>query len=293
MIRGVSTRDYEDTVTEIAGGLGLSRSSVSRAFVRASQKDLDLLNGRDLSEHLFLALYFDGVEFAGTNLIVGMGITENGQKVILGLVEGHTENSDLCVQLLESVVARGLRMPARVLVTVDGAKALRSAVKRLWGDRTEIQRCQLHKVRNVVRHLPKGRALEVRRRMHVAYNLEDFEEAEKVLKNTVSWLRQISDAAASSLEEGLEETLTVVRLKLPAMLRKTLATTNPLESIFDGVRQRSRNVKRWRRARHASRWAASGLLFMEKRLHRIDGYKSLSVLTAALTKNVDTVKEVG
>jgi transposase-like protein len=294
MLRGVSTRDYEDTITEIAGGLGLARSSVSRAFVRASQKDLDELNGRDLCQLLFPALFLDGIEFAGVSLLVGMGITEEGRKVLLGLVEGHTENADLCAMLLESISARGLRIPERVRVTIDGAKALASAVKRLWGDRAEIQRCQVHKVRNVLRHLPKGRHGEVRRQMHVAYNLEDAAEAERALRATVAWLRNISDAAASSLEEGLEETLTVVRLGLPAMLRRTLATTNPLESIFEGVRHRSRNVKRWKRSRHASRWAAAGLLFMEKRLHRIDGHRSIPVLIAALTKGkVDSMKEAG
>jgi transposase-like protein len=296
MIRGVSTRDYEATVEELAGSLGLAKSSVSRAFVQASQKDLEQINGRDLSKELFVALFFDGVDFAGIGLIVGMGITEKGQKVILGLVEGHTENTDLCLQLIENLKSRGLTLAGRFLAVLDGAKALQSAVKKSWGERVEIQRCQVHKLRNVLSHLPRSRQSEVRRRMSVAYHLEDAVEAEKELRGTVSWLRQVSDAAASSLEEGLEETLTVVKLKLPPVLRRTLATTNPIESVFDAVRHRSRNVKRWRsRGRHASRWAASSLLFAEKRLKKIKGYRSITVLQTALTnlKSVDTASKVG
>ena len=297
LLRGVSTRDFEDVVSAIAGGTGLKRSAVSRAFTRASTKSLVELNSRDLSNHLFVAIFLDGIGFGTeTTLVVGLGITIEGEKVVLGLREGHTENADLVGEFLDSLTARGLALEERFLAVLDGGKALRHAVLARWKGRALIQRCQAHKKRNVIDKLPPQYHGELKRRMNAAYGLKSFEDAKRMLENTVQWLNQISEPAARSLEEGLEETLTVVKLDLPDLLRRTLATTNPIESIFDGVRHRTRRVKRWQRGKSqmAARWAAGALAVVETRLHKVKGHRLIPMLLSALKQtNMDDKKQVG
>lgn len=296
LIRGVSTRDYSDVVEQIADGTGLRPSAVSRAFVRASQKSLDDINGRDLSKHLFVGLFVDGLCFGGEMVVAAMGVTLDGEKVILGLVEGHTENAEVVSQLLQNLVDRGLALTDRFLATLDGSKALKAAVIRRWGARVEIQRCQVHKKRNVTDHLSRTHGAEAKRRMNVAYGLKVYEEANTSLLSTVRWLEQISEPAARSLEEGLEETLTVVRLGLSDLLRRTFATTNPLESAFAGVRGRTGRVKRWRKGKGqmALRWTAAAALEVEKRFHKIKGHGQLKLLAQKLKEiRVDDQKAAG
>lgn len=284
LLRGVSTRDYGEAVTKIENGLGLKRSSVSRAFIRSSQKDLDKINGRDLSEYTFIGVFFDGLEFAGIHLLVGLGVTDKGQKVILGLREGGSENAEVCKDLIESIINRGFKMLDNILVTLDGSKALKSAVDRVWGEKALIQRCQEHKIRNVQSYLPESLHGEVRRRLKAAYGMKKYEEAKDYLNKTMIWLKQYSENAAGSLEEGLEETLTVHRLELPESLRRTFSSTNPIESLFSTVRSGTNRVKNWKKGRgQISRWAASHLLLRERKLRRIYGYKLLSLLISKLT----------
>lgn len=296
LVRGVATRDYADVSAQIAGGTGLPKSTVSRAFVRASQKSLDAINGRSLSEQQFVGLFIDGLGFGEVLVVAAMGVTVEGKKVVLGLVEGHTENATVVAGLLDNLVDRGLSLTERFLATIDGSKALKAALVRRWGDRAILQRCQEHKKRNVTEHLPPRWQAEARRRMAVAYGLTDAAEAESLLRKTVEHLRQVSEDAARSLEEGLEETLTVVRLRLPAALRRTFATTNPIESAFASLRYRTGRVKRWRsgKGQMVLRWTAAAALETEKRFKRIKGYKLLGVLLDALKRDsVDAMKEVG
>lgn len=296
LVRGISTRDYSDVVGTIVEGTGVKRSTVSRAFIRASQKALDDINGRDLAEHQFLAMFIDGLSFADVMVVAAMGVTPKGEKVVLGLVEGHTENAEVVSTLLQNLVDRGLVLTDEFLAVIDGSKALRRALMRRWAGRVQIQRCQVHKKRNVAEHLPRDYAAEAKRRMNTAYGMKDLTEARKVLNNTVEWLRQISEPAAASLREGLEETLTVVRLGLPPMLRRTFATTNALESVFDGIRYRTGRVKRWRRGKGQMvlRWTAAAALETEKRLHRIRGHRLLPQMIQLLKSNsLDQKKEVG
>jgi len=296
LMRGVSTRDYGDVVKRIADGTGLPHSAVSRAFVRASQKSLDDLNGRDLSKYLFVGLFIDGLAFGGEIVVAAMGVTVEGEKVLLGLVEGHTENAEVVSDLLQNLIDRGLTLTDRFLATLDGSKALRAAVVRRWGTRVEIQRCQVHKKRNVTDHLSRAHGAEAKRRLNVAYGMKDSQEATKILQNTVGWLQQISEPAARSLEEGMQETLTVVRLGLSDLLRRTFATTNPLESAFDGVRCRTRRVKRWRKGKGqmALRWTAAAALEVEKRFHKIKGHAQLKTLAIKLKEiKVDDQKAAG
>ena len=296
LVRGISTRDYRDVVSHIVEGTGLPKSTVSRAFIRASQKSLHLINSRDLSKYEFVALFVDGLRFAKVWVIAAMGVTREGEKIVLGLVEGYTENAEVVAGLLENLVERGLVLTQRFLAAIDGSKALRAALVRRWGKRVLIARCQLHKKRNVTDHLSPTYAVEARRRMNVAYGMKDYEEAKKVLLNTVRWLDQISEPAARSLEEGLEETLTVVRLGLPDLLRRTFATTNPLESAFDGIRSRSGRVKRWRKGKGQMvlRWTAAAALETERRFHRIKGHELLDLMIEKMNHiHVDEKKEVG
>jgi putative transposase len=294
LIRGVSTRDYSQVITKLAEGTGLGKDTVSRAFIRASKQSLEEINGRDLSKHQFVAIFIDGIGFGKeTTLVIAMGVTREGEKVLLGLQEGHTENSTVVGTLLDNLVDRKLALADRFLAVLDGAKALKAAILARWRGRVVIQRCQIHKKRNVCEHLTPHHAHELKRRMNVAYGMRSYEEAKKVMENTLLWLDQISEPAAASLKEGLEETLTVVKLGLPDLLRRTFSTTNPIESILDGVRYRTHRVKRWRsKGQMVARWASSALLVVEKRLHRVKGASLLSSLVQALEK-VDELMKVG
>jgi transposase-like protein len=225
-----------------------------------------------------------------------MGVSVEGRKVLLGLQEGHTENATVVSGLLDNLVDRGLVLTEHFLAVVDGAKALRSALMKRWEGRVLIQRCQVHKKRNVLEHLPPAYQAEVRRRLSVAYGMTDEAEAKKLLLSLIEWLKQVNVSAAESLREGLDETLTVARLKLPEPLRKTFSTTNPLESVFDGVRWRSGRVKRWRKGKsqRVMRWAAATGLEVEGRLHKVKGHRLMNLMIEALrTIHLDERKEVG
>jgi len=294
LMRGVSTRDYSQVITKLTEGTGLGKDTVSRAFIRASKQSLVEINGRDLSKHQFVAVFIDGIGFKDTTLVIAMGVTLEGQKVLLGLQEGHTENSTVVGTLLDNLVDRKLALTDRFLAVLDGAKALKAAVLARWKGRVLIQRCQVHKKRNVCEHLTPHHARELNRRLNAAYGLASYEEAKKFMDNTLRWLEQISEPAAASLKEGLEETLTVVKLGLPDLLRKTFSSTNPIESILDGVRYRTHRVKRWRtgKGQMVARWASSALLVVEKRLHKVKGASLLNSLVQALAK-VDVLEKVG
>lgn len=294
LIRGVSTRDYSGAIRAIEGGLGLKHTSVSRAFIRASQKDLDLINSRDLSSYKFVAIFIDGLEFHGICLVVAMGVMQSGQKLILGLREGSTENERICLDLLHSIIERGFKVERRILAVMDGGKGLHSAVKKIWGEEVLIQRCLVHKKRNILDYLPRSYQAEAKRRLNAAWGLSEYEAAKQELFKVGEWLERITPQAAASLREGQEETLTLHKLGLPQILHKTFSTTNPLESAFSIARERTRRVKNWRKGEgQVSRWSAACLLVAEKRMRRIRGFRYLPVLQAALnSKNVETEKEV-
>jgi len=282
MVRGVSCRDYEGVVDLARDGFGVNKSSVSRSFVKASAKEVRELSERRFDEERFLVIFIDGVEYAGETMICAMGITEDGSKRILGLRQGATENADVCTALLTDLRDRGLKTDVPTLFVLDGSKALRAAVKRVWGRHAVIQRCQAHKKRNVQGHLPKKHWQELSRQLNLAYQGSDYQEALKSLKTTARWLDRISPDAAASLREGMEETLTVVRLGVPKMLRRTLATTNPIESAFSVAENVTARVKRWRDGDMRKRWCTAGLLRAESKFRRVKGYRHMSRLLKAL-----------
>lgn len=287
LVRGVSTRNYEEVIDLAREGFGVKKSSVSRAFVKASATAVEELSSRRLDEQRFLALFLDGVEYAGETMLVALGITESGEKKILGLRQGASENAAVCTALLEELRERGLDTGQPILAVIDGSKALAAAVKRVWGEKARIQRCQIHKRRNIEAHLPEKHHDELRRLLGAAWHETDYERAKKQLVTTVRWLERLSPDAASSLREGMEETLTVVKLALPEALRKTLATTNPIESALSVTRTVTGRVTRWREGNMRLRWCAAGLLRAEEKFRRIKGFRHLAELARALQREID------
>jgi len=282
MILGISSRDYEEAVSGFLKGYGIKKSSVSRHFVKATAEQMRGFLERDLSGLDLIAIFIDGIEFKGHLLIVAMGLDRDGRKHILGLCQGASENAEVCKSLLEDMARRGLNTGKDYLFVLDGAKALRSATARMFGERALVQRCQQHKRRNVLKHLPEKHHNAIDARISAAYKMTDYNEARKSLDLTVRYLENLNPDAASSLKEGLEETLTVHKLGVTGLLKKTLATTNPLESCFSGVRTTTGRVKRWRGGDMAQRWAVAALLRAEKKFRRVKGYKELPKLAAVL-----------
>lgn len=297
MVRGVSTRDYGELIDEIEGGLGLSKSSVSRAFVRGSKQALDEINGRDLTPYEFISIMIDGIEFGDRTVIAVMGIVKTkdktplqmGEKLVLGLLEGDTENSEVVKDLLQSLIERGLDPTLPYLFVLDGSKALKKGIRKVFGEKSLIQRCIRHKERNIIKYLSHGHHLEFYRLWKRLHGMADYDAAIKEHEKLRLWLLQRNHAAATSLEEAEMETLTVIRLKVPSMLRTTLLSTNPLESMFSIVDTKKDRVKNWKcgeQDKQVSRWAATALLEAEQRVHKIKGYREIVVLDAELKKLV-------
>jgi transposase-like protein len=287
MVRGVSTRNYEEVVDVAREGFGVKKSCVSRAFVKATAAAIQDLSSRKLNQDRFLAIFLDGVEYAGETMLVALGLAETGEKKILGLRQGASENATVCAALLEELRERGLDTSQPILAVIDGSKALAAAVKRVWGDKARIQRCQIHKRRNVEAHLSDKHHDELRRLLHAAWHETDYERAKKQLLTTVRWLERLSPDSANSLREGMEETLTVVKLGLPELLRQTLATTNPIESALSVTRTVTARVTRWRDGDMRQRWCTAGLLRAEQKFRRIKGFRHLPELARALQRELD------
>jgi putative transposase len=286
LVRGVSCRDYEGVVDLAREGFGVRKSSVSRWFVKASAKEVRELAERRFDGVRFPVIYIDGTPYAGESMVAAVGITEHGQKRLLGLRQGATENAAVCTALWEDLCARGLDTSCPTLLVLDGAQALHAAAKRLWGHNALIQRCQVQKKRNVQEHLPQKHWPELSRQLHAAYHERDFNQALKGLKTTIRWLERLNPDAAASLREGMEETLTVVRRGVPELLRRTLATTNPIESAFSVAENVTRRVKRWRDGDMRKRWCTAGLLRAESRFRRVKGQRYMPQLLKALDRLV-------
>ena len=282
VVRGVSTRNYAGALEDTGRSWGLGRSSVSRQFKVISGQQLAELCARPLGDLRLVALIIDGKVYKEQTVVVALGIDEKGHKHVLGLWDGATENAAVCQALLDDLLRRGLDPRRRYLCVLDGSKALAKAVKQTLGTPTLIQRCQGHKKRNVADHLPGKWQGLARQRLSAAYGMKHYAEGLSALKKTVTWLATLSEGAARSLEEGLEETLTVQRLTLPEILRKSLATTNVIESCFGHVEHLTRNVKRWRNGSMVLRWVGTMLLHAEKKFRRIRGYQALPALLSAL-----------
>jgi transposase-like protein len=287
MISGVSTRNYEPLLEEISGSTGLKKSSVSKAFKMGSEKALEEINGRSLSSYSWLAVMIDSVHFAGRAVTVAMGITTLGKKLVLGLREGNTENHEVVKDLLSSLIERGMNREPTLFV-LDGAKALKRGVRQVFSD-SPIQRCIRHKERNILEYLPKQYHAEFRRRWKLIHGSASFALAKPEYERLMAWLEKINHAAHVSLKESEQETLTSIRLGAPRELRKSLQSTNPLESMFDGVRCKSGRVKNWKSGNtQISRWAAASLLAGEKKLRCIRGVKEIPIVLANLKSGLQS-----
>jgi len=282
MIRGVSTRDYKAGVTGFMRGYGISKSAVSRNFIVAAEKHLQELMERRIDAIDPVAIFIDGKGFGDILLVVAIGVDRHGTKHTLGLWQGATENAAVCEGLLNDLIKRGLDPQKRYLFIIDGAKALKKAIGKVFGGLALTQRCQEHKKRNVTEHLPDSLQPEFRRKLNAAYAMTGYADAKNALYSCVRELEHINPSAARSLEEGLEETLTLHRLGVSEKLRESLRTTNCIESAFSSVGYRTSRVKRWRDGAQTQRWAASALLFAEERWHRVSGWRYMPDLRAAL-----------
>jgi putative transposase len=291
IVAGLTSRNYRRAVQSVVEGYGIEKSSVSREFVAASAAQLQELCEKEQEGLDLVAILIDGIHLGKQVLVVALGIASSGRKQVLGLWQGATENTTVVKELLEDLVARGLNPDRRYWFVIDGAKALRAGIERVFGERAEVQRCQIHKRRNVKEHLPKS-AQDTDRRIRNAYAMTEYAAAKAELEKIFRQLERINPSAARSLEEGLEETLTVHRLGVGKLLRQTLASTNPIESCFSIVEKVARNVKRWRAGDHALRWTATGLLEAEKKFRKVKGYRELEILQRKLNPSLTQQEQV-
>src|SRR5438128_6446010 len=291
MLAGVSTRRYRRTAEPVGTEVeqrarSTSRSAVSRTFVERTRRSLGELMSRRLDDVRLAVMMLDGLELQGRTNVVALGITTEGMKIPLGLWEGSTENAAVATALLSDLVERGLDPEQGILFVIDGAKALRRAIRNVFGD-APVQRCVRHKERNVLDHLPERDRPTVKQRLRRAWALDDHDRALDQLRVLARDLDHSYPGAAGSLREGMEETLTLARLGVSGNVKRTLESTNPCESMIEIVRWTQRNVKRWSSGEMALRWTAAGMLEAERQFRKIIGYRDLATLVLAIERHHD------
>jgi putative transposase len=286
MIKGIATRSYQACAEAIPKAFGLSSSTVSRRFIKASAEKLKQFRKRSLAQYDLVALFIDGKTFADQEMIIALGVTIEGDKIPLGFVQAATENERVCRQFIRSLLKRDLVYHKGLLCLIDGSKGLYAALTKALSGYVVIQRCQWHKRENVSAYLPKGKQDEIKKALQHAYDLPTYQEAKAALDALKPELALMNESAQNSLEEGLEETLTLHRLGLMPQLKQSFRTTNCIESLNSMVAQLTRNVKRWTNSNQRSRWLATALLDIEPRLRRIKGFRSLPRLRIALQKDL-------
>ena len=284
LLRGVSTRQYEEVLPEMAATAGVSRSSISRQAIEGSADQLRQLRERRWDKTDVLAIYIDGQRFGAHHVISAVGIDRSGVKHVLGIEIGATENAAAVKKLLVALRDQGLRTGQQYLFVIDGAKALRAAIEEVFGIGQPVQRCRNHKMRNVLDELPREQHAQVLNVMRAAWKLTDAEEGVKRLEGLARFLEHGYESAARSLREGMAEMFTIQRLKLPPSLYKCLGTTNVIESPQSGVQKRTGNVTRWRDADMVERWVASAWLLTEKHFRKVTGHEHLWTLAVHLRR---------
>ncbi len=290
LLRGVSTRQYRAVLPEMAETVGVSRSSVSREAIEASEEELRRLCERGLQALELLIIYLDGLIFGDHHVLVAVGVDEEGKKHVLGVAEGASENQVVAKGLLEDVVRRGVRTDRKYLFVIDGSKALRAAIDAVFGAENAVQRCRHHKIENVMGYLPEHLKDQTKAAMRSAFRLPAREGMAR-LEKQAEWLEREYPSAAASLREGLTEMFTVNRLGLSPSLSRCLVSTNVIESPHSGVRLRTRKICRWRDGKMVLRWAAAALLMTEQNFRRIMGCRDLWMLKAALDQNKVLVQQ--
>jgi transposase-like protein len=297
MLAGVSARRYRRTQEPVGEEVeqqarSTSKSSVSRTFVERTRVALAELMSRRLDDVRLAVMMIDGIELGERTNVVALGITTEGVKIPLGLWEGSTENAAVATALLSDLVERGLDPEQGILFVIDGSKALRKAIRAVFGE-APVQRCVRHKERNVIDHLPERERPAVKQRLRRAWAHDDHDRALDQLRALASELERTYPGAAASLCEGMEETLTLTRLGVAGNLKRTLVSTNPCESMLEIVRRTQRNVKRWSSGEMALRWTAAGMLEAEKQFRKIIGYRDLATLVVAIEREHDRRRHAG
>lgn len=290
VLRGIGCRNYEETSALVPEVFGLSASTVSRRFIRASAAKLQSLMERDLSGHDLVALFMDGKSFGDDEMVIAIGVTITGRKVVLGMVQTASENTKVCRQFLKSLVDRGLAFEQGLLCVLDGAKGFHAAVREVFGSATLIQRCRWHKRENVLAYLPESRRPAMRRKLQAAYEQPTYGKAKAALQRVRNELALVNQSAAGSLDEGLEETLTLHRIGLAEELRWSFATTNAIESIQAHIGRLTDHVDHYRNSEQKQRWVGTALLEIEPRLRCVRGMKHLPALRAALQQALGITK---
>lgn len=292
-LSGLSGRRYQDVVSDTAEVFGVSPSSVSRHIVEATAKQLKEFLERSLEDIDLIAIFLDTIHRGDAAFTVAIGLKINGDKVPLGFWEGATENSDVCKELFADLESRGLKLTNKILYITDGGTGIIKALKDKFGKKLAHQRCTIHKDRNIQKHLPKRYRKSAHFRFQKAMSMNSYEDAKAELESLEEWLRSINASAANSLLEAMEEILTLHRLNVPEVLRKTLRSTNAIESMFSNVRHCEKNIKRYRSSKMSQRWLGSVLLHCEKGFKRVKGYRDLERLRTSIIEFQKTLdKEV-
>ncbi len=281
LMRGVSTRNYKEVIPSMAETAGVSRSAVSRRVIEASEAEVEGLLSRRFDDLKLLVIYIDGLIFGDYTMMGAVGVDVEGNKHVLGIREGATENATVVTELLEDMVARGVDPKRKMLFVIDGSKALRAAINAVFGAQQPVQRCRAHKLRNVLDYLPKEQRDQVKSMLRAAWKL-DAKAGMARIRKLAEWLDRDYPSAATSLLEGLEECFTINRLGVPPSLCRCLATTNIIESPHAGVRIQTRRVTHWQNGKMVIRWLASAFIRTEKRFNKIMGYRDLWTLEAIL-----------
>jgi len=292
VLGGLSCREYEAAAEAVPEAFGLARSSVSRRFIRASARELRQLQERRLDDAEWLALVLDGKTFGGDQLVVALGVTATGEKRILGLVQTASENKRVIASFLRELGERGFPLEQPLLVVLDGAKGLRAAVRDVFGDRVQVQRCQWHKRENVVSYLAKQDQPTWRRKLQAAWAHPAMADAKRALDRLHRELRLLNESAAASLAEGLEETLTLHRLGVFPELGVSFKTTNLIESVMGRLEAKTQRVTRWRTSDQKLRWCASALWAAERQFRRVKNYRHLPLLKHALQNRLSLTQSV-
>jgi transposase-like protein len=286
VINGISQGKYEKAAEHVPETFGISKSAVSRKFIRASGRKLEEFMNRDLSGYDIVAIFMDGKCFAENEMVIALGITIDGDKVLLGLVETSTENHKVCRDFLNELKRRGLNLDEEILFIIDGGKGLYKGIVEVMGERAVIGRCQWHKRENVVDYLSKERRDGFRAKLQAAYEEPSYELAKRALMTIRAELKLINESAVNSLDEGFEETLVLHRLGLFDKLGKSFKTTNCIENVNKQLELYTGRVSRWHNSNQRRRWVATALLEVEPRLNRVMGHEHLKELRAAMKRLV-------
>lgn len=283
MVVGVSTRKYVRSLEPVdVKTRGTSKSTVSRRFVALTQARLDAMMEGELKDIDLAVLMIDGIVFSDHVVLVALGIDVDGKKHVLGMHEGATENSAACTALLSNLRDRGMPTDRSILVVIDGGKALRKAVNDVFGKKAIVQRCQVHKARNVVEHLPDAMHANTKRVIRQAYKTKEIDRARRQLENLANALEKDHPSAAASVREGLDETLTIKKFNLPDALTRTLSSTNAIENINGGIRHVCKRVRRWKGGTMILRWVGAALVEHSRGFRRLRGHAGMRALVAAL-----------